>query len=608
MNTLGAICGTLLAGLVLIELVGLTGALVVGAVGSATAGIAALLLDRREPGRATMSDAGAEVGGSSVGAVRETAGGRPQGRSLALAIAFVSGLTSLGYQLLWTRLLASGSGNTTYVFTLILSVFLVGIAVGAALVSRRMTTLRSPVAVIGVMQLVVAAIVLAGMAILAGLAPEIPFIGRVLLVVLPATLAMGITLPLASGLLGGADEGIGRDAGLVLGANTLGAIGGTFVVPFVLIPAIGSLRAVVLLALVNVGLGLGLLLRGRDARPAMRRATSLAAAALAIVAVAGLILPNPFVMDPGATRLQRESLLLASAEDEIAAVQAGGPEGGRRLLVGGTGMTRLTVDAKLMAYLPLITRPESKEMLVIAFGMGSTYRSGLIAGLEVAGVELVPSVRNMFGFFYGDADAVLADPSGQLIITDGRNYVELTDRTFDIIVVDPPPPIESSGTSVLYSREFYAASAKRLRPGGVMMEWMPYQQSVAEFRSHVRTFADVFPNVLIAFGPAKRGVYMLGSGAPVAIDPTAVRAILSRDGVLDDLVATDDAPVTSFDEWADVIDHLGWIDDGAVRAFGDGAPLILDDRPVTEYFLLRRAVGPSSPVMNEPNLRAATPR
>jgi hypothetical protein len=141
-----------------------------------------------------------------------------------------------------------------------------------------------------------------------------------------------------------------------------------------------------------------------------------------------------------------------------------------------------------------------------------------------------------------------------------------------------------------------------------MMEWMPYQQSVAEFRSHVRTFADVFPNVLIAFGPAKRGVYMLGSGAPVAIDPTAVRAILSRDGVLDDLVATDDAPVTSFDEWADVIDHLGWIDDGAVRAFGDGAPLILDDRPVTEYFLLRRAVGPSSPVMNEPNLRAATPR
>jgi hypothetical protein len=332
-----------------------------------------------------------------------------------------------------------------------------------------------------------------------------------------------------------------------------------------------------------------------------------AGAVLAVVAIVSLVIPNPLVADPGATRLARDSVLLADTEDEIAAVQAGGPPGERRLLVGGTGMTRLTVDAKVMTYLPLITRPDASRLLVIAFGMGSSYRSGLIAGLEVDGVELVPSVRDMFGFFYPDAAEVLADPDGQLIITDGRNYVELSDRTYDLIVVDPPPPIESSGTSVLYSQEFYRASAGRLTPGGVMMEWMPYGQSVDEFRSHVRTFASVFPHTLLAFGPTRRGVFMLGSTEPLSVDAANVRAVLERPGVMEDLIDTPDNPATTTEAWASIIEGIGWLTDDQVRAFGDGASLILDDRPVTEYFLLRRSFGPRSPAMSEKNLRAATP-
>ena len=79
-------------------------------------------------------------------------------------------------------------------------------------------------------------------------------------------------------------------------------------------------------------------------------------------------------------------------------------------------------------------------------------------GLTTDVVELVPSVPTMFGDFYPDAQAVLADPNGRVIIADGRNHVELTDRTYDIVVVDPPPPIESSGVSVI--------SCLRVLPGG----------------------------------------------------------------------------------------------------------------------------------------------
>lgn len=220
-NTLGAIVGTIAAGLVLIELLGLTGTLVVGAAGSATAGLVAIAIDRRDQASGRAAD-GEEGSPPIAAAVEPPAAAAPgegwQGRRLPLVIAFVSGLTSLGYQLLWTRLLASGSGNTTYVFTAILAIFLIGIAVGAAIIARRLggaarASGQAAAGRLGVVQVVIAAIVLLDLVVLSGQLPELPFIVRVVLVVLPATLAIGLTLPLASSLLTGGDKEIGRDAG-----------------------------------------------------------------------------------------------------------------------------------------------------------------------------------------------------------------------------------------------------------------------------------------------------------------------------------------------------------------------------------------------------------
>jgi spermidine synthase len=648
-NTAGAIVGTALAGLVLIEIVGLTGTLVIGAIGSGTAGLTALLIDRRSSATQAveMADVAAppspaQADASSVSASSLPAPSTPTAltsaeasnpalaptssdpsaladrwpsRSLPLIVAFVSGLTSLGYQVLWTRLLASGSGNTTYVFTAILTVFLIGIATGAAFVARRLGREqgwlgRASIGRLGVVQLLVAAIVLSGLVILSGQFPNLPFAVRVVLVVLPATLAIGLTLPLASSLVSGADDEIGRDAGLLLGVNTLGAIGGTFIVPFFLIPLIGSPASLVVLALVNVALGLGLVGLSTDLATPARRVAATAGSVLVVLAIVGLVVPNSLVANPSANALARDRILIADKEDEIASVQAGGQPNALRLLVGGTGMTRLTVDAKVMTYLPLITRPDAKRLLVICFGMGSSYRAGLIAGLETDGVELVPSVINMFGYFYPDAPQVLADARGHVITTDGRNYVELTDKTYDIIVVDPPPPIESSGTSVLYSREFYEAASKRLTPDGVMMEWIPYDQSVDEFRSHVQTFTSVFPEVMMAFGPTHRGVYMLGSQKPISVDDANVQSVLARPGVAEDLIETPDNPreARSADAWANILENVKWVGDDGARAFAGHAPVILDDRPGTEYFLLRRLFSPHSPPMNEENLLKATPR
>jgi hypothetical protein len=257
-----------------------------------------------------------------------------------------------------------------------------------------------------------------------------------------------------------------------------------------------------------------------------------------------------------------------------------------------------------MPLLPIMLRPDTDKGLVIAFGMGTTFRTALAAEVETDAVELVPSVIDMFPWFYDNAPEVLADPLGTVIIADGRNHVELTDETYDFVVVDPPPPIESSGVSVISSLEFYEASKARLTPNGVMMQWVPYGQSLDDFLAHVRTFLEVFPNVRVMAGPGGYGFFMLGSDGPVDLDPEVMAEVLSRPGVLEDVNDAPDAGGRTVDEWVDRLLELN-IDSGAhLRdAVGDG-PLITDDRPLPEYFVLRQRANPDAEPLTIRGLKA----
>ncbi len=610
-NTLGAIIGTVVAGLVLIEILGLTGTLVVGAACSGTAGVVAIVLSRspvlEAPGRAGWRrESGPWAAGSSMG--------RPR---LALTLAFVSGLTSLGYQVLWTRLLSSGTGNSTYVFTLILATFLVGIALGAAVFSAFRRRIGDPVALLATAQVLVAVLAILGLVFIIGqpgsLDPSKPLesawaiLGPVLFVVLPATFVMGLSFPASSALLGDVPSRVGASAGTLLAVNTIGAIVATFVIPFAIIPLVGSPQAVAFLAVVNVATALALVGAIPRLSTTARAASSIAVGLVAVAIVASLVLPG-VIVDPAVTRITKGGgTVFASAEDEIAAVQAG-DRNGRQLWVTGTAMTLLTVDAKLMPVLPLMLRPASESALTVAFGMGSAFRSALIAGLRTDGVELVPSVPKMFGWFYPDAAQVLADPNGHLIVADGRNHMELTDQSYDIIVTDPPPPIESSGASVISSLEYYRAGHAHLNPGGVMMQWAPYGSSIDEFRAHLRTFHAVFPHVLIAFGPGGYGFFMFGSDEPMAFSDAAMRDVLARPGILAEISSAYDSPERTVDGWVARIHSLVWIADDEVSRFTGDGPLITDDRPLPEYFLLRRLFGPPSPRVTPSELFRLTGR
>ena len=599
-NTIGAILGTLAAGLVLIELVGLTRTLYIGAGCSAIAGVVALVLARRMPPESPASVSvesntpppSAEPSVDGVPASNRT--------TLAMTVAFISGLTSLGYQVLWTRLLASGTGNTTYVFTIILAIFLVGLAVGALLFNFIRPRITDPVRLLAVAQMLVAGLVLLGLVGVVvrpefftpsqSLATLRALAGSAILVVLPVTVVMGLSFPAASALLADDARHAGRESGSLIAVNTVGAISASVIIPFVLIPLLGSPVVVVLLALVNALLGIALALRMRvPSRAILAFGLVVAVTMAAVPFVPGvLIQPNEATIEAHGGRV------FASTEDEIASVQAGQWRFTPELWVAGTSMTLLTVDAKLMPILPLIARPQSTRALTVAFGMGSAFRSALIAGLKTEAVELVPSVPEMFKYYYPDAASVMSDPNGRVIVTDGRNHLELTDDRYDIIVTDPPPPIESSGAAVISSKEYYEAGRDHLTRGGIMMQWVPTGPS-SDFPDHVRTFADVFPNVVLVKGEGGLGTYMLGSSASISFDEANVLTILNRPGVLADISSAYDSPAKTVDAWVDEITRMTWLQGDAVTAFARRGRVITDDRPRPEYFLLRRLFGRKLP-------------
>jgi spermidine synthase len=252
------------------------------------------------------------------------------------------------------------------------------------------------------------------------------------------------------------------------------------------------------------------------------------------------------------------------------------------LLVNGVGMTVKVVDTKMMAHLPLFLHPDPQDTLVICFGMGTTYRSAVSHGGNVTAVELVPEVYDAFPHFYADAARVLAYPKGRLVVNDGRNFLKLTDRSFDVITLDPPPPIDGAGVVNLYSREFIELAKSRLKKGGILAHWVPLPGSKAgvdswdEFNALVNTFVRSFPYVCGTKGPDSVGLHLLGSLEPILPDGARIAARYAEPAVAADLREWELVPPSFF---AGVQDYR----EGRV----EGLRLLTDDDPWLEFYLLR---------------------
>jgi spermidine synthase len=577
-NTLGAVAGTLISGFVLIELLGLTATSYVAVALNLLAGVGSLLLYRRATALPSDADDTNAIERDEVVQAADAEPMReaiqtitPQRRRLIYLATFVSGFVALALEVLWTRMLSEGTGSRIYVFVMILAIFLLGIALGSE-VYRRIGSPRNDtltalgICFAGVGLLAIISVVLGSGAIIS-VAQEVGY-----LALLPATMLMGYAFPLSGKLVTRSVDEAASSVGLLYSWNTAGSILGSFAAAFLLAGTIGTNSSILALAATSLLVGAGLV--GFDAvgvwrttddgpptaarsvaTPGVSKALAVGMAVLAVVSIGATLARLPMTRTRTENDLRSIGIAAKHTEDALATVDVvGGPPEARRLFVGGVGMTILTIDTKLMAYLPKALRPEAQDFLVIAFGMGTTYRSGLLLDMNVDAVELSPSVPGQMSTFYSDADKFLRHPKGNIITADGRNYVRLSKKSYDLIAVDPAPPIQSAGTVVLYTREFLEQSKERLKPGGVLMLWIPYDEPMGDFKDHLRTFRSSFPHMTVVFGPGTHGVFMLGSSDPLNFDETQVRRFLETDQAREDFADAADASAVEGVDWVELIE------------------------------------------------------
>jgi spermidine synthase len=262
----------------------------------------------------------------------------------------------------------------------------------------------------------------------------------------------------------------------------------------------------------------------------------------------------------------------------------------KRLFVNGQGITALATTTKCMAHLPLacLGRPPRK-VLTICFGMGTTFRSLMSWGVDTTAVELVPSVRSAFGYYYPDASVVLADAHGRVIIDDGRRFLRRTAETFDVITIDPPPPVEAAGSSLLYSKEMYEVLRQRLNPDGILQQWYPGGAESVEVQAIARSLAESFPYVRVFRSMKNEGLHFLASTHPLTpLDACTLGAAMPEKARHDLVEWEKESPESIF---AQILKQE--LDLTTVEGQNLGRR-ITDDRPYNEYYWLRRTVAKAS--------------
>jgi spermidine synthase len=577
LNTLGAVAGSVASGYALIELIGLRETTLVAVGLNLCAGGGAVFMSRAfGPAEAQPREAAAPR--------------RPLRRRqwLLLAVTFTSGLVSLALEVLWTRMMLQGTGSAIYVFIAVVAVFLIGVA-GGSLIYERLRDRGAHLATLGA--LLAAAAGLAVVPMIISNIYGVAWLPTAVALILPVTMIFGYTFPLTVRLFVGSADEASQGVGLVYAANTAGCVAGTVLAGFVLIPMLGTSFSITVAGLVLAVLGGALAIAAAPRRKTPRRKglhREVLRPVVSLVAVAALL---AVFFIPAATRtyIQREigatGTQTAHFEDSVASLDVtGGSAAGRSLFINGVSITKLTVITKLLAYVPKAARPNATTMLNICFGMGTTFRSSLLLGLKTTEVELDPTVPTVMPWYYSDAGAYLHSPGASVDISDGRNYVRLSDKRYDLITIDSPPPIWSAGAVVLLTQEFYQEAAQRLAPGGVLTAYIGLHPPSLE-KLILRTFRSQFRYMTVIYTPTHVGTFILGSQAPITFSPAVTQAVLGTPAAQADLAGAPDSPDLTTAQWASLIRERTWLTNEQVDAYTGQGPMLTDDHPLTEYFL-----------------------
>jgi spermidine synthase len=519
LNTFGAAAGSVLAALVLIPGIGNTRTTLIIATINVAIGLFSMWMSAASPS--------AETEAQPVIAIEEPRPSNPTADKLVLLTLAVSGFVSMMYEVSWTRALSALIGSSTYAFSIMLVTFLIGIALGSSIISRRkpLANLR----ILGRLQLGVA---VGGVVFLVGYLaapyallslirafyytfPAILTIQFILCsgLMIIATLCMGATFPIASQLYSSKFMILGRSIGNIYSVNTIGAIAGSLFAGFVLMPIIGTERTILVGLFFNSAMALLLLTEAKTARISQGIAVILLF--LATLSMRGGVFWKPDSMDRGilvyskALESRPELTINEHYEDTDVVYFKEGNNATISVRKGENYMALRTngkVDASnrddmitqlTVGWLPGFYHSNPKSTLVIGYGSGVTV--GAVTSIkeieDIDCIEIEPAVFGAGPWFSEINRKSYENPKVHLTFNDARNYMNVTRKKYDIIISEPSNPW-IAGVASLFTSEFYDRAAEVLNPDGVFAQWIQlYELDPEDLRMVLYEVQRKFPEV-----------------------------------------------------------------------------------------------------------------
>jgi spermidine synthase len=548
LNTFGAVLGAVVSGFVLIPNWGLDGSIYVAAGANILIGIAAILLSRMRtsPGRETI------VLTHEIG--MDPADRQPVGWLGAAALTLaMTGFASVATQVGWTKYLSIFVGSTIYGLSVILSVFLAGIALGAWLIRSRIDTVRSPQTLMAI------GLLLAGIALLATRAGlgYVPALQHVLnsadvapgtittlrylalvLLMMPPTLVFGALFPLNLKLFCGGPTGVRTRIGKAYAVNTLASIAGAAFAGFVAIPWLGT--DALLLGMAALVAATSSVWMGQAVAVSHRMA----------VASVGALAVSLLILFPGIDYRQ----LIATVGYDDYSKSGESPEylflrEGKAGVIGlitydgdtvklqnnGLNEAQLTQsnsdDVPLieafLGFIPYALHRSPTTAFVVGFGGGTTTRILADTDLgEIQVVELEPAIVEAGQYVKNGPISALSDPRVTISYNDARNTLVVEDKRYDLIVSQPSHPW-LAGSAGLFSQEFWEITKSRLNKGGIFAQWVNlFRMDAPTLKSLFKAFFAVYPHGMVFADSGN--IVMIGSVDELVIDYKRFNTLLSK--------------------------------------------------------------------------------
>lgn len=582
-NTAGAILGTAAAGFVLIRAFGIRNTTFLAASANLVVVGVALLMARTWP----AWTAPVEVEPTTVEKSEPAA-------SVVVWAYLFTGMSGLALEVAWTRAVVLFAPNSVYAFTVILTVFLLGIALGSVAMASFEKRIERPALVFGGLQCgvgLIAALTPYGLSLFgleffvatASWANTFGPLGRVagavapaVFMILPATILMGASFPLLARVVAGHTKGVSASLGRAYALNTVGAVFGSLSAGFLFLPLLGIQRTILLFAAINVVAGLSVVLRCGD-----RRWGALGVAALLGSLGFLVFAPNYFQRTLERGLGVEMAFYQEGLETTVGVYQS--KEAERPVLViNKTALDDHGVVHQLLAHIPATIHPNPQRVLTLGFGVGITSHSFSTYDIpENHCVEISPGVIDAaphFGSLNHDV-ITRGDPRFKLHVTDGRRFLLASQEPFDIIALDANSgSLSDAGVGKLYTREFFTLCRERLRAGGMVTLYVSLFMPPEAYRMITQTFLEVFPHTsLWVDRPYGETTVLLGCLDPLEIDVAHYRSRVQRESVRADLADFALDPEVGL---------LGCFLLGEERLadFSRGGTINSDDHPVMEYF------------------------